>query len=100
AQIQLSASQLVESSLRRGEGKLTESGALRAETGKYTGRSPKDRFIVEDDVSGTEWTGGRSTSRFQKRCSTPCTGKSLIILIRKTKSSSSMAMPVRMRKQG
>ncbi|WP_017549197.1 phosphoenolpyruvate carboxykinase (ATP) [Salinicoccus carnicancri] len=51
AQIQLSASQLVESSLRRGEGKLTESGALRAETGKYTGRSPKDRFIVEDDVS-------------------------------------------------
>lgn len=48
---QLSTSQLVTASLRRDEGRLTESGALRAETGKYTGRSPKDRFIVEDDIS-------------------------------------------------
>ncbi|MHC0552130.1 phosphoenolpyruvate carboxykinase (ATP) [Salinicoccus sp. CNSTN-B1] len=51
AHIQLSTSQLVEKSLERGEGKLTNTGALRAETGKYTGRSPKDRFIVEDDTS-------------------------------------------------
>ncbi|MFD2828943.1 phosphoenolpyruvate carboxykinase (ATP) [Corticicoccus populi] len=48
---QLSTSQLVTASLRRGEGRLTETGALRAETGKYTGRSPKDRFVVRDDVS-------------------------------------------------
>ncbi|WP_020007441.1 phosphoenolpyruvate carboxykinase (ATP) [Salinicoccus albus] len=51
AQFQLSTSQLVESSLRKGEGRLTSTGALRAVTGEYTGRSPKDRFIVEDDVS-------------------------------------------------
>ncbi|MFC3418464.1 phosphoenolpyruvate carboxykinase (ATP) [Salinicoccus hispanicus] len=48
---QLSTSQLVEKSLKRKEGKLTETGALRAETGKYTGRSPKDRFIVKDSIS-------------------------------------------------
>lgn len=48
---QLTTSQLVEASIRRGEGRLTETGALAADTGKYTGRSPKDRFIVEDDIS-------------------------------------------------
>ena len=49
--IQLSNSKLVEASLRRGEATLTNTGALRAQTGEYTGRSPKDRFIVEDSVS-------------------------------------------------
>jgi phosphoenolpyruvate carboxykinase (ATP) len=45
---QLSVSQLVEKVLHRNEGVLTSSGAVRAETGKYTGRSPKDKFIVEE----------------------------------------------------
>ncbi|MCA1056816.1 phosphoenolpyruvate carboxykinase (ATP) [Rossellomorea aquimaris] len=45
---QLSVSQLVEKVLQRNEGVLTSSGAVRAETGKYTGRSPKDKFIVEE----------------------------------------------------
>src|SRR5688500_18266655 len=39
---------LVEKSLSRKEGILTSTGALRATTGKYTGRSPEDKFIVED----------------------------------------------------
>ncbi|MBM7585064.1 phosphoenolpyruvate carboxykinase (ATP) [Bacillus pakistanensis] len=47
-QIQLSVPQLVEKVLNRNEGVLTSSGAVRAETGKYTGRSPKDKFIVEE----------------------------------------------------
>ena len=44
----LTVPQLVEAAISRGEAILTNSGALRAETGKYTGRSPKDKFIVDE----------------------------------------------------
>ena len=47
----LSVPGLVEKILSRNEGVLTATGAVQATTGKYTGRSPKDRFIVRDDVS-------------------------------------------------
>ncbi|MBM7554769.1 phosphoenolpyruvate carboxykinase (ATP) [Thalassobacillus pellis] len=47
----LSVPQLVEKILFRSEGALTATGAVRATTGTYTGRSPKDKFIVRDEVS-------------------------------------------------
>lgn len=54
----LGRSALVEESLRRGEGKLAANGPLVVETGKHTGRSANDKFIVRDDVSDeTVWWG-------------------------------------------
>lgn len=47
--IQLSVPQLVEKVLKRNEGLLTSTGAVCATTGKYTGRSPKDKYIVEEE---------------------------------------------------
>lgn len=47
----LSVSALVEASVKTGQGKLSDTGALIINTGKFTGRSPKDRYIVEDEVT-------------------------------------------------
>lgn len=47
----LSPAALVEKTLIKGQGKLTDSGALAIDTGKFTGRSPKDRFIVRDSIT-------------------------------------------------
>src|SRR5258708_38322988 len=44
----LSSAILTEEILARHEAVLTDLGAVAAYTGKYTGRSPQDRYIVED----------------------------------------------------
>jgi len=47
--VQLSVPELVEKATSRGEAILTVDGALSAETGKYTGRSPKDKYTVVEE---------------------------------------------------
>ena len=52
--VDLAPAVLVENALTRNEGKLASNGSLVVETGKYTGRSPKDRFVVDTpDVHDT-----------------------------------------------
>jgi len=47
---------LVEAALKNGEGKLGRGGTLLVSTGKFTGRSPKDKHVVTtDSVMDTIW---------------------------------------------
>ena len=49
---------LVEEALRNGEGSLAKGGALVVATGKHTGRSANDKFIVRDaETENTVWWG-------------------------------------------
>jgi len=53
----LGGAQLAEHALERGEGTFAENGALVVRTGQFTGRSPKDKFLVRDDLTsaGVHW---------------------------------------------
>ena len=51
---QLSPEELQEATVEKGQGVVTRSGALAVNTGEFTGRSPKDRFIVKDDITKDE----------------------------------------------
>ena len=55
---QLSSEELHNETLQKDQGKEAASGALAVNTGEFTGRSPKDRFIVKDDVTRDKvWWG-------------------------------------------
>ncbi|MDT8903567.1 phosphoenolpyruvate carboxykinase (ATP) [Anaeroselena agilis] len=54
---------LAERALLAGEGMLTASGALRVATGKYTGRSPNDKFVVDSPATGEiDWGNNKPIS--------------------------------------
>ncbi|RUV47090.1 phosphoenolpyruvate carboxykinase, partial [Mesorhizobium sp. M5C.F.Ca.IN.020.29.1.1] len=58
---------LYEEAVRRGEARLTAHGALVAETGQHTGRSPKDKFVVRDETTGPHvwWDNNKAMSSAQ-----------------------------------
>lgn len=55
----LPSADLVEATLKSGDGVLTNNGAVSVKTGRYTGRSPDDRFIVHDHTTqdAVNWNG-------------------------------------------
>ncbi len=54
----LGTAQLIEHAVRNGEGMLAADGPLVVETGKHTGRSAKDKYIVRDaETENTVWWG-------------------------------------------
>lgn len=55
---------LVEMAIRRNEGQLTQLGALATLTGKRTGRSPKDKFVVKDSTTEDTISWGKINQPF------------------------------------
>ncbi len=61
----LSPDDLIKETLNRGEGVLTDVGALAVDTGEFTGRSPKDKFVVYDDNTKDSVWWGDVNNRFE-----------------------------------
>src|SRR5207248_4496219 len=49
----LGTAQLLEHAIRRKEGVVARGGAFAVNTGQFTGRSPKDKFIVRDELTSS-----------------------------------------------
>jgi len=67
----LTSDELHASTIEKEQGVEVSSGALAVNTGEFTGRSPKDRFIVKDDITKDEvWWGNINipfeTDKFDK----------------------------------
>ncbi len=55
----LTPAELIEHSVQKGMGVFNDSGAFAVDTGEFTGRSPKDKFTVKDEVTAhsVDWNG-------------------------------------------
>jgi len=58
------APRLYEETIRRGTGRLTAHGALNVDTTPYTGRSPKDKFVVRDQTTESSVAWGSVNQPF------------------------------------
>src|ERR1041385_5757640 len=55
----LMAPVLIESAVRRGEGRFADMGPFCAVTSPHTGRSPNDKFVVKEDASSADIDWGK-----------------------------------------
>ncbi|MEA4882585.1 MAG: phosphoenolpyruvate carboxykinase (ATP) [Clostridia bacterium] len=62
----LSLPSLIEAALANGEGVLSATGALCVATGKYTGRSPEDKFVVDEPESHDRIAWGNVNKPFSQ----------------------------------
>ena len=53
-------------SIKSGDGELSASGALSIRTGKYTGRAPKDRYIVIDNITSGSIDWGKVNKPYDR----------------------------------
>jgi len=99
----LSAAQLVEAALARGEGQLASNGAFTVRTGKFTGRSPKDKFLVREAAteSAVHWgpvnqaISGEQFDRLHHRVVEHFGGKELFVQDLEAGADSDYTMKVR-----
>lgn len=84
----LQPAELIEETIMLGQGVLTSTGALAVDTGEFTGRSPKDKFIVKDEITeNTVWWEGQFNHAFtpekfdalQARIAAYLTGKDVYV---------------------
>jgi phosphoenolpyruvate carboxykinase (ATP) len=99
----LSASTLYEEAIRRGEGRLSKDGALVVSTGRYTGRSPNDKFVVKETSSETHVAWGKvnkplESAKFDalhRRMLAYAAGKDLFVLDGYAGADPAFRLPVR-----
>ena len=60
----------MEDAIRAGEGLIAAEGPLVVRTGKHTGRSPQDKFIVDEPSSSAKIWWARSTTPSVRRTTT------------------------------
>jgi phosphoenolpyruvate carboxykinase (ATP) len=62
----LSPAELIEETLLNGEGTLSDTGAIAIDTGEFTGRSPKDKYVVYDKKTKDSVWWGDVNNRFDE----------------------------------
>ena len=64
---------LIEKALERKEGQLGKGGAFLVTTGKFTGRSPKDKHVVKTDDVLRDYLVGKIIKPCHQKVLKPCT---------------------------
>ncbi|SDC06737.1 phosphoenolpyruvate carboxykinase (ATP) [Niabella drilacis] len=64
---QLTPDELVTDTLMNHQGRLNDTGALVIQTGKFTGRSPRDKFIVKDELTAATIDWGNFNNPLEEK---------------------------------